>query len=327
VATGGHVSTASAAAGVAISSRCAECHRDHKGENAIVPTDAALCGSCHGAIKSRFPHTTLASVSDFARDHPEFALTVVKQGESVGERVSADRVRAYREASGLKFSHEQHLAPKGIRSPSGIRVLECGQCHTLEAGGRVYRPVRMLENCSECHRLEFEPALTARQAPHEEPEILLTTLREFYARVALGERPIDVTVVDDLLRKSGPPADRVERRNALAWAEGKALAVAGEMIEKRVCVQCHEVSRLNPRPRTPASDAGPRWRIEPVRLTARWLQGAAFNHQTHRTSTCQTCHDVSRSKTSGDVAMPTLATCRSCHVGSVAVQGKVRSPC
>lgn len=324
---GGHVSAASVSAGVEISTRCAACHRDHKGENALVRTDGTLCVSCHAEIQSGFPHTSIASVSDFARDHPEFALSVLKVSTGEVERVPADRVPAYREASGLKFSHQQHLAVAGIRSPAGLRVMECVECHSLEPDASRFRPVQMLENCSECHRLEFEPTVTARQAPHGEPAQLLTSLREFYARVALGERPIDVTIVDDLLRRSGPPADRIERQNALAWAEGKAQAVASEMIERRLCVQCHDVTRLATRPRTPDFDGGPEWSIAPVKLTERWLPGAAFDHQTHRISTCETCHHVRASTTSADIAMPTLATCRSCHVGSGAVQGKVRSPC
>ena len=160
------------------------------------------------------------------------------------------------------------------------------------------------------------------------PAIFLARAR--YSRIALGERPIDVTLVNDLLRKPIAEAGRVERKRALAWAEEKAQTVATELIETRVCVQCHGVSRVlaeTPAAAGPAPDPGPEWIIQPVRITADWLPGSTFDHKSHQQSPCEKCHDVRSSKSSADIAIPTLATCRSCHAGAVAVKDKVRSPC
>lgn len=328
-ATGQHVRDAASSSAAGLGGRCAECHRDHKGERGLVRSDSSLCVDCHGDLKNQFSRSTLTSISDFATDHPAFALSVLNAETGAIERWDKERAQSSSEASGLKFPHDKHLAPAGIRSPSGARVLVCSHCHKPDAARIRYQPVSMVESCSECHRLEFEPAVTSRQAPHGKPEEILTTLREFYSRIALGERPIDVTLVNDLLRKPLQDAGRIERQRALIWAERKAQAVALDLIETRVCVQCHAVSR---EPALEVADRGPEggvppWRIQPVRITSRWMPGSAFDHKAHGQTACEKCHDVRSSKTSADVAMPTIATCRSCHAGSVAASGKIRSTC
>lgn len=326
VSTGAHVSAASAGKGVVLGTRCVDCHRDHKGQGAS-HTDTTPCSDCHRDLKGRYPTTTVASASDFAADHPAFALSVLNPRTGSVEKVAADRVATYREESGLKFPHATHLSPKGVRSPTGLRRLECGQCHRLDVASLRFQPVKMTEDCAECHRLEFEPAVTSRQAPHGDPALILTQLREFYSRIALGERPIDVTLVNDLLRRPVAPANRVEQANARAWAEAKAQAVATELIEKRLCVQCHEVTRRPAGQVLVSSEGGSPWTIAPVQITKRWLPNAAFDHGAHKISTCESCHDVKASRTSADIAMPTIATCRTCHSGAAEVPGKVRSPC
>jgi len=320
-ATGGHVSAASAQAGITLATPCVECHRDHKGERAV-HTDSTPCATCHGDIRRLYPTTRLIAASDFANDHAGFSLAVLNARSGVTERVAPDQLSSYRETSGLKFPHATHLAPKGVRSPQGLRILECGSCHRLDSGGRRYEPVTMTGQCSECHRLEFEPAVTSRQVPHGDPALILTGLREFYSRIALGDRPIDVTVVNGLLRPPGVSPGGAEQRSARQWAEDKARSVAVGLIEKRVCVQCHEVGRSG---RSAGGEPG--WTIQPVRMTTRWLPNSAFDHTAHKSSPCEKCHDVRSSRQSGDMAMPTIADCRSCHGGTQAVAGRVWSPC
>ncbi len=327
-ATGSHVKEAAVSRGVFLDARCAECHREHKGERALARTDAALCVDCHGEIEARFPKSTLAAVSDFASAHPSFALYMVNARTGETERVAADQASSRVEESGLKFPHATHLNPKGVRTPRGPRVLECAQCHRPDLLGVRFEPVKMVEDCSECHRLEFEPAQSTRQAPHGKPEEILISLREFYARIALGDRAIDVTLVNDLLRRPIADVTRLEHRKALAWAEQKAQAVATNLIEVRVCVQCHQVRRETDRVAPAAgSEGGLHWSIEPVKITAHWLQGAFFDHKSHAQAACDKCHDVRTSVKSADISIPALATCRSCHSGAKAVKGKVRSAC
>ena len=49
-------------------------------------------------------------------------------------------------------------------------------------------------------------------------------------------------------------------------------------------------------------------------IPPRWFQGSTFRHDNHRLLRCTECHgDVAASKTSRDVLMPRIDTCRQCH--------------
>ena len=89
------------------------------------------------------------------------------------------------ESSNLKFPHDQHLKPE-VKSPKGRVTLECASCHVADPGGRAFLPIDMKRHCLECHSLEFEPAVTARQVPHGSVDDALLTMQEFYANVALA---------------------------------------------------------------------------------------------------------------------------------------------
>jgi len=319
---GDHTAVAATQTAVFGGTRCASCHLDHKGENGLVRSDATLCVDCHKDLRAKHPSTRFPNIRDFATDHPPFALSVVNAATAKVDRVKPEDLKSYVESSGLKFTHAKHLDPKGVRAPSGLRVLDCDTCHKPDQEGARFQPLKMEAICSECHLLQFEPAVTKRSVPHGSPETALATLREFYSLIALGETPIDVTVVDGLLRRPSGGAPEVERQRARDWAEAKALAVAKDLFEVRVCFQCHQVSRVTPDPPT-----GPQWTIAPTKLTSRWLPGSAFSHKPHQVAKCETCHDIRGSKKSGDISMPKLETCRTCHTGSTLLPGKVRSTC
>ncbi|MEO8358999.1 MAG: FHA domain-containing protein [Vicinamibacteria bacterium] len=320
--TGPHVVASSPSASVDLGVRCAECHRDHRGAALSHASGPRVCVDCHGSIKARHPLSSLVAVTDFGTDHPEFRLSMINPKTGLVEKAAARADQPRVEASGLKFPHARHLAPSGVRSPTGPRVLECANCHKKDEANERFQSVKMTESCSECHRLEFEPAVTTRQAPHADPALVMESLREFYARVALGEKPIDVPVVNDLLRRPASGVPQVEKTNALSWADRKAASVATDLIEHRVCIQCHEVSRVQGR-----SAVDPAWTIKPVRITSYWLPGANFDHRSHQQATCETCHKVRQSTTSADIAIPNLATCQTCHAGEKPAPGKLFSPC
>jgi hypothetical protein len=87
------------------------------------------------------------------------------------------------------------------------------------------------------------------------------------------------------------------------------MAVARELLEKRVCVECHKITR------DPLHAEGPEhWRVESVRLTERWFPRARFSHAAHSTSACSTCHHgVENDDDSATIEMPTVSVCRDCH--------------
>jgi predicted CXXCH cytochrome family protein len=315
--------------------RCAECHRDHKGMQ-MAPRSQDECAACHKDIKAFAAEAKTGDVTDFRTNHPEFRLSLIDADKPDAIRrvrqsnpPSAEMV----ERSNLKFNHKLHLDPGGVRDPEGKRdtagtldaqgrrtVLKCSDCHQPKDGGRLMEPVNMEAHCQRCHSLAFEPKVTKRQAVHGDEAQIATMLREFYARLVLGDVPPDVNPPADLPRmRPGAVLTYQERQAALRIADQKANLVMKELFETRqVCSTCHEVSRK-------ADGAG--WKVAPVRTTQIWMPQALFTHAKHATEQCTKCHDVTGSKESKTIAMPDIASCRECHVGAVAVTGRVTSDC
>jgi predicted CXXCH cytochrome family protein len=321
--------------------RCATCHRDHKGVKTTYRDDDRICVDCHRDVRTRANGAQSQNVSDFARDHPAFRLTL--PGDKGLRRVRQGSA-PIEETSHLAFSHAVHLDPAGVRHPDKGKVkLDCAACHRPDASRRSFEPVSMAKNCQECHRLAFEPAVTSREVPHGKPAEAITVVREFYANLALNgtrdsfEKAFGVPGTG-LLRRTASPSESAQRE-ALAMAEGKAAQVtralfgtrladtgrkseqvADELFEVRVCRTCHEVVQKG----TPEA---PDWDVAPVRQNNRWMPHARFDHASHRQAKCSSCHDVAKSKRSADVSMPTIQGCRECHGGSQPAEKKITSNC
>ena len=310
--------------------RCAECHRDHKGR-AMAPRSQDLCASCHADVRHAGMQAASHNVSDFGRNHPPFRLSLVDGGrpKEIRRVRQRDPQAKLEERSGLKFNHVLHLDPSGIRTPQGVHassmkvtsgrsVLECASCHQLDAEGIRMRPIQMEKHCSACHALAFEPQVTSRVVPHGPLEEVERTLREFYARLVLGDVPAGVTPPRDLPRlRPGAAPTPAERRAAMRIADEKARRALKELVDTRkVCSTCHQVSFEKNT-----------WQIAPVSLTQEWMPQARFRHDRHATQTCTSCHDVRSSRVASDVAMPEIGRCRDCHGGAEARQSKVPSDC
>ena len=304
--------------------RCASCHRDHKGPNGLIRSDATLCIDCHRDLKRRHQASGVDDISDFARDHPPFKLSIVQPGKRGTEAIvrNAQDAKA-KESSGLKFPHDKHLDKKGVRGPDGKVALECANCHVPDEAGTRFKPVTMKDHCQSCHSLEFEPKVTDRQAPHGNVANVLSTLNEFYAKAALADTPIDV-VVDAGIRRPGERLRLAEgkRQAALKWATEKADKIARDLFEDRVCFICHEVT-----PVAATDGQSATWKIAPVAITPHWLPKARFPHNQHNTHPCSDCHNVSTSKLSADIAIPDIKNCRECHGGNEPMRDKARGTC
>jgi len=315
--------------------RCAECHRDHKG-NQMAPRAQEQCADCHMDVQSLISNAHSEKVTDFKTEHPPFRLSLVDADKPDAIR----RVRQGKQIAGpivehsnLKFNHKLHLDPEGVRDPDGKRnpagvrdaqgrrtVLKCANCHEPDDGGRLIKPVSMEQHCQQCHSLAFEPQVTKRQVPHGSEAAVNTMLQEFYARLVLGDAPPDVNPPPDLRRmRPGAVLSYQDRQAALQIANQKAKTVLYDLFEKRkVCSTCHYVTR--------STDAAG-WDVAPVRLTQVWMPQAVFTHAKHSTEQCTLCHDITKSTEAKDIAMPNIAKCRECHVGAKPVSGKVTSDC
>ena len=178
------------------------------------------------------------------------------------------------ERSHLKFPHDAHLKTS-LRGPKGRKTLQCRSCHMPDASGRGFEPIAMKAVCIECHTLEFEPAVTTRQVPHGSVVDVLLTMQEFYANIALNNIPVDVVDIGEIQRglprlPAGPISEELRQR-ARAWAKNKAEQVGEDLIEVRVCIVCHEVSRSVMQGE---SGAATTWNVVPVHVASVWLSNA-----------------------------------------------------
>lgn len=300
--------------------RCESCHKEHNEPMTLVRQDEALCADCHSSLSTSGIDTDLRDASSFASDHPPFKLSILTP-EKTGDTWQWHAVRVAQssnpvEMSNLKFPHSKHLDPAGIKSPEGDVVLECSDCHTLDARGMLMKPITMEDNCRRCHTLVFDADYQDREVPHGDPDKVILSLEEFYSREflenSLAEPQEATTPARKRLRRQrrpGKPLDQQQRMVVLKQARDKAAEVAQQLFEKTTCLTCHEISRDDD------PDTLSQWRVDPVRLTRQWLPKHAFNHYSHRTEDCTLCHKAETSESSSDVLMPTIETCRDCHGG------------
>ena len=298
--------------------RCADCHPDHKGQS-TTPRAQQLCADCHRDITRAATDASSENVTDFARDHPPFRLSLRDADRPQTVRRVRQDESELTERSNFKFSHKQHLDPRGLRAPGGRKVLECGACHVPNDDGQRMAPIAWERHCQACHALSFDPQRTDRQVPHGSVELVAATLQEFYARMALGAGP-DAARADDASRmRPGAVLAYRDRQRVLSIADANARRALDELFGKRqVCTSCHVVERIGEEPG---------WKVAPVRFTQVWMPHARFSHAAHASTKCTTCHAVTDSETAEDVGMADIERCRECHVGSRPVLGKVTSDC
>lgn len=273
--------------------RCASCHLEHNEPPELVNQHQALCADCHS---SPIVGSKLEAAADFLDEHPEFSVSLLQAPAETN----------------LLFDHAKHLDPAGIVTPDGRRVVECAECHIPDTGGAGMLPISMVDHCSGCHTLAFDPDDPTRTVPHGDPAAVLQTLIEYYSAKLLGDDPDSG---GQRVRRPGQALTRADRDRAASEARVQALAVAEDLFLRRACVNCHVVS-------TADTDAALPWDVAPVRLTSEFLTAARFSHAAHQTAVtrCDDCHAASTSTAASDVLIPGIETCRSCHGSGIAAR-------
>jgi hypothetical protein len=271
--------------------RCASCHLEHNEPPQLVNQHQALCADCHANPDAG---SNLEIATDFFDRHPDFKVNLLQAPSE----------------SNLRFDHAVHLDAEGIVTPDGRRVVECAECHVPETGGARMLPISMVDHCSGCHTLAFDPEEPTREVPHGNPADVLRTLVEYYSARLLGADP---DAVEQRVRRPGQALTRADRDRAAAEARVQALAVAEDLFMRRACSNCHVVSKLDGRAEVP-------WDVAPVTLTTVFLPQANFSHADHKTEVtrCDGCHDASSSTAASDSLIPAIDSCRSCHGSGVA---------
>ena len=108
-------------------------------------------------------------------------------------------------------------------------------------------------------------------------------------------------------------------QNALNRAEEKAKKTSEIVFGFSLCKQCHLVT-------APKKD-GDIWRVARPLIVDRWMPKGVFVHASHKSINCIDCHEQApKSKTSADVILPDLKSCRQCH-GGEDVSDKLPSTC
>ena len=316
-----HVDVQSTKLGLFDESRCISCHREHNEPDILIQRDSRLCTDCHARLDQLTKDKNLKNVSDFSEDHPEFRPTLLIPAQTQGKthwkkrRVAKSPDKPHREQSFLKFSHKDHLNPAGIQSPNGDKVLSCADCHQPLSSGLYLMPIKMENRCARCHQLLYDENDLESQIPHGKLEELYKSLEMHFSRQFLG--PNKAGSHSDRAAKARRPggeariASQSEQRRALDWAERQSLRIARELLEDRLCSDCHEISKI------PGKEGFEQWHLEPPVLAKRWMPLAQFNHASHTTEKCTTCHqDADKSERSSDVLLPEIAVCRECHGGA-----------
>lgn len=269
--------------------RCAECHREHKAPHPIARQDNAMCVKCHADIKTADPKTSLPNIQDFDRDHPDFKLTFITGSTKEGAAKAHKRIPQAETAHLIEQS--------GLKFPHSQHI------------GKVQGPdgvwdVREL-SCTNCHQQEgkemrFKPVSFVRDC-----QLCHTNQLE------VGTAKDKFTVPHDTVKNV---------INALKVQAPKDFLQYSSSLKADGCAYCHEIVEVQ-------KDDAPAWDIMPLQINQDWFSKAHFNHASHRTQQCQSCHLVENSETSADVAMPDRKSCLRCHSGNSPKHKRIASSC
>jgi hypothetical protein len=316
--------------------KCADCHAEHEGNAGLMTIADSQCAQCHRDLKvkrgtPRFERV----VKSFAKDHPEFAP-----------------LRKPHDPGTVRLNHEAHMRA-GISGPNGEVRMQCQDCHrpaadaaqpwpyslrTVDASappptpvaanliatsldplppstGRAHMtPIQYDLQCAACHQLQFDERI-ADLVPHGKPEIIhdfvATRYRE-YLRAhpnAWRETPRPVRHIPRL--EPPRPAHSPDEWVALQAAQAETL------LWQMNCKLCHTIDYISGKPH-----------IRPANITLRWLPNSTFNHYTHQSVACDSCHSHARtSRETADVLIPSIETCRKCHSGEPSRIGSAGNNC
>lgn len=280
------------------SSRCASCHLEHGGPHAVLPAHPATCTDCHGSETRSRQWQLGGAALDFADRHPAFRPTVNHRDPATGawsaQRLAPDAPA--RDDPGLKFPHDLHLDPAGIRGANGREVLQCASCHAAARGEPGFPAIRYETHCQSCHALKLETAAGPLTVPHGDLATARALLQPAFDKGLLARPELPEPAAR---RRPGEQAERDLDTRA-------ATGTVGDLIERGLCGTCHAFS---PRPDGVAELIKPR-------LRSSWLVHAQFSHAPHQWVACKDCHGAEQSSHAEDLLLPTMAGCQSCHGGA-----------
>jgi hypothetical protein len=299
--------------------RCAECHEEHRGLRSLVIREGALCVDCHRSPGRAMPGAGLREVRGFPGGHPQFRVTLVRDAATRAlERADLGSDPKPADHPNLVFSHAAHLAPEGFPA-LGYKPMVCADCHVPEPSGEGFLAITYKGQCQSCHALKFDAELPWKEVPHGDDARVEADIQGFYASIALKEGgpgggapapPFERRLPDS---GSTPPSDAPGRREWVRQRTAQALGVIFD--EKRGCFYCHVPDR-----------ARGQFRVGPVVMLNRFLTPARFDHAKHTPVECGDCHDARHAQSSGNLLVPGIERCITCH-GAETASFKAQSTC
>lgn len=318
---------------------CTSCHADlkaplHGGSERFANTIDSFESSPESGSHPEFAVHRLLNQIQAPTPMPRDRIDVIAwflreddQGTKLGIERWQDRAR-------IQFNHKLHLRllddlaglPAGQQTGYGrwpdLSLDRCETCHQPDSAGRYMLPISYQRHCAECHPLRFDDrTFPGETVPHREPAIVRGFLIDKYSR---QERPLarDLAAqsekLDDLFDLPYAPrlpmdvAEKIEH-DVAEIERGMPIPLTVASAEHALfgpearggCRYCHEVVE-------PSS--GGLWEITKPRIPDRWLEHSRFRHHSHTLLKCRDCHaGVDASFSTGDVLLPEIAVCRSCH--------------
>ena len=236
-----------------------------------------------------------------------------KAGSEKTRRVTLDGKA--KEASGLRFPHAMHLSQSnGVARMAGNlpgygEALVCSDCHRPTDDRNGFLPVEMEDACEDCHSLVYDKVgSTFRTLRHGD-------VAQMHADLMAMDRAPRRPVTSGL-RRPGEFKRGGRYFQDFGRPTRNYLGVASALSEGGICGECHIPTTVGGEPA-----------VMPVFQRSHYFLNARFDHEAHEQEDCTSCHAADTSDTATDLLLPTLATCRECHMGAEAQQAEVPSTC
>ncbi len=328
---------------------CESCHTEHRGRVNIVAARNESCAACHGDLKTSGANAHFQSgIYGLGEGHPEFAALRVEGGEQVRDpgtikvnhAIHLQPIRRGPNGPNVQLECGDCHRPLAVQSPdygknggpaiggtnwtyADERYVSATPTYTESeetipvptgvlpgyrplTGRELMAPVKFAIACAGCHSLAFDKRFN-EGVPHDKPGVVHAFLeKEFNEYIAAhpGELRETRDPGRDLTGKPLQAAVRIYTPKE--WVAAR-ISDAEELLWRKTCKQCHTVTVETQPDSLPV--------VEPARTTVRWMPHAKFDHDAHQGFSCVSCHEKAlNSKEAGDVLLPGIATCRTCHV-------------
>jgi predicted CXXCH cytochrome family protein len=274
---------------------CLSCHAEHREQSVLADVTSQYCVQCHADLKTKGSQTAESryqkKITDFSRDHPEFAIAVA----GVERRVRLSEKAARRsDLATIKLNHQVHLK-RGLKGPNGTVRLTCQSCHRPALDGLLMAPVTYVAHCKDCHELGFDDQYPDRRVPHGSTELTRAYLLRVYSELT------DQMVRYPEIVRGFPLSATAEKLDPSII---RKVRQAESHLYSVVCNECHELELKE----------GSLPEVVKTGIPVIWYRHVRFSHKAHRIVECESCHKgVDQSKETKDVLLPGIERCRDCH--------------